>query len=554
MGFVVGAYQAVEQIGVGHRAAPAVLWRGADLRSHSDIAMTVLPIEQVGAVLSEVEAVAEIRHPHLLPVIEVAEQGDRVAAVYPWPAGGRLAELMIRRGRLSVPETLTVLIPLASALAVAHAAGIRHGGVAPEAVWFDGQGRPLLGPLSVGRVIAELNDGMPVECRDVAPEVVRGERLHHAPLGPASDVFSLGSIALRCLTGRSAWPADDPTDVLIQSAAGLWPDLPDDAGPAELVDLVRSMLHADPDQRPDAAELAASLGGIDEPAPIDFGAGPVPVPASANRWRGFSGVHQELAVGGAAERSPSGGSAVTAEADATVDAGPERPSVPVARDRSAIRARAAQQRAVLRRRVLHPEPGDRPQVTEPDRITPAARAGIALLVGLLITLVAVQVGAWWTGRDQPGVEAEVAPDWTEVVVELDAARARAFAAADAALLDQVYDDPNSPAAAADAATIDQLAQGGWRVRDGVHEIVSVTIDDSAGEVAAEPSAAAAPVTDGEARAGPVRLAVVDVLPARSIVDSAGVQVGVTQARAEQQRILVVGPTAGGYRIMAMEAG
>jgi hypothetical protein len=204
--------------------------------------------------------------------------------------------------------------------------------------------------------------------------------------------------------------------------------------------------------------------------------------------------------------------------------------------------------------VLHPEPGERPQVTEPDRITPAARAGIALLVGLLITLVAVQVGAWWTGRDQPGIETEVAPDWTEVVVELDAARARAFAAADATLLDQVYDDPNSTAAASDAATIDRLAQGGWRVRDGIHEIVSVTIDDPAGEVAAEPSATAAPVTDSEARAGPVRLAVVDVLPARSIVDSAGVQVGVTQARAEQERILVVGSTAAGYRILATEAG
>jgi hypothetical protein len=549
MGFVVGAYQAVEQIGVGHRAAPAVLWRGAELRSLYEIAMIVMPVEQLSTVLSEVEAVAEIRHPHLLPVIEVAEQGNRVAVVHPWPAGGRLAELMIRRGRLSVPETLTVLIPLASALAAAHAAGIRHGGVAPEAVWFDSQGRPLLGPISVGRVIAELNDGMPVECRDVAPEVVRGERLHHAPLGPASDVFSLGSIALRCLTGRSAWPADDPTDVLIQSAAGLWPDPPDDAGPAELVELVRSMLHDDPDRRPDAAELATSLRGMGEPAPLDFGAGPVPVPASANRWRGFSGVQQDPEPGGAAEPGPKGGSVTVTPADT----GQERSSAPVAQDRSAIRARAAEQRADLRRRVLHPEPGDRPQITEPERLSSARRAGIALLVGLLITVVAVQVSAWWSGRDQPGIEAEAAPNWPDVVAELDAARARALASADPELLDEVYQDRNSPSAAADAATIDQLAQRGWRVVDGVHEIISVTRDESA-TGGPEPSAAAAQVTGDDARAGPVRLAVVDVLPARSIVDTAGVQVGVTQARAEQRRVLVVGSTAAGYRILAVEAG
>jgi hypothetical protein len=202
--------------------------------------------------------------------------------------------------------------------------------------------------------------------------------------------------------------------------------------------------------------------------------------------------------------------------------------------------------------VLHPEPGDRPQVTEPERITPARRAGIALLVGLLITVVAVQVSAWWTGRDQPGIEADAAPNWPDVVAELDAARARALAAADPDLLDQVYDDRTSPPATADAATIDQLAQRGWRVLDGVHEIISVTSDGSAG-VGAEPSAAAR-VTDDDARAGPVRLAVVDILPARSIVDTAGVEVGVTQARADQRRILVVGLTAAGYRILAVEAG
>jgi len=116
----------------------------------------------------------------------------------------------------------------------------------------------------------------------------------------------------------------------------------------------------------------------------------------------------------------------------------------------------------------------------------------------------------------------------------------------------VYDDRTSPPATTDAATIDQLAQRGWRVLDGVHEIISVTSDGSAG-VGAEPSTAAR-VTDDDARAGPVRLAVVDILPARSIVDTAGVEVGVTQARADQRQMLVVGLTAAGYRILAVEAG
>ena len=69
-----------------------------------------------------------------------------------------------------------MLIPLAGALAASHDAGIRHGEVSPETVWFDGNGRPLLGAPAVSRLIAELNDGLPAGSRDVAPEVIRGDK------------------------------------------------------------------------------------------------------------------------------------------------------------------------------------------------------------------------------------------------------------------------------------------------------------------------------------------------------------------------------------------
>src|SRR6476469_7575802 len=234
MAFVVGAYQAIEHPGAGHRAGRTSLWRGEDLRTGDEVAMTLLPADRADEARAAVAAV-EVTHPHLLPVIDVVtgeatQDDERVAVVCPWPAGGRLAELVSRRGRLTVGETLTVLIPMASALAAAHAGGVRHGEVCPESVWFDGQGRPLLGALAVGRIVTELNDGLPEGSRDVAPEVVRGESVRRGPVTPAADVFSLGSVALCCLTGRSAWPADDPADVLVQSAAGVWPALPDDVG------------------------------------------------------------------------------------------------------------------------------------------------------------------------------------------------------------------------------------------------------------------------------------------------------------------------------------
>src|SRR5664279_5143683 len=205
MSFVIGPYRAVEHPGAGRRAAADGLWRGEDLRTVDEVAITVLPIECAEAAAAEVAAARTILHPHLLPVTDVVEDEERVAVVAAWPRAGRLAELVGRRGRLTVGETMTVLIPLASALAAVHADGGRHGGVCPESIWFDSLGRPLLGAVAASRAVTVVNDGLPPGSRDVAPEVVRGERLRRGPVTGAADIFSLGSVALFCLTGRSAW-------------------------------------------------------------------------------------------------------------------------------------------------------------------------------------------------------------------------------------------------------------------------------------------------------------------------------------------------------------
>jgi hypothetical protein len=128
--------------------------------------------------------------------------------------------------------------------------------------------------------------------------------------------------------------------------------------------------------------------------------------------------------------------------------------------------------------------------------------------------------------------------WAAVVEQLDHARGSALAQADTSLLDDVYTD-DAPEKAADAATVVQLAASGLRVPDAVHQISDVSVVDP---------------TDAAAGADQVRLAVVDLLPARPIVDVSGAQVGMTPARAEERRILLVRRTAAGYRIGGIEPG
>ena len=234
---------------------------------------------------------------------------------------------------------------------------------------------------------------------------------------PAADVFSLGSVALFCLTGRSAWPADDPADVLIQSAAGLWPDLPDDAGPAGLVGAGAG----------DAARRTRPAAQRGEPGR----------PARPVRRAGADHVQHradsDARLRGSVARVERRGCAAGARIDARPVAGTRsqpgptecrRPTSPTNVDRPAVigsRSGDCQTARVPanRRRRRHPAcsggltppagVGGRDPRAGPTGAPRSAtaqsvlvRTGIALLAGLLIAVVALQVGVWWTGWEQPG--------------------------------------------------------------------------------------------------------------------------------------------------------
>ena len=546
MGVVIGAYRTVEQLESSSRPGTGDCWLGRDDRSGLAVAMTVLSVDHLDAVEAALGSLPDVLDPHLLQVDDIVHDETSLALISRWPPGGTLTGLLMRRQRLTAAETLTVLIPIAAALAQVHEAGTRHGDVAPSTVWFDTAGRPLLGAVGVAHAHAVAAGGLPVGIGDVAPEVVRGERRPGGSVTTAADVFSLGSVALRCLAGRPAWPADDPADVLVQAAAGLWPDLPDDTGPPALLALVRAMLRADPTQRPTAREVVDRLAAVGQPEPVGFG--PLPATESPSRWNGWGAADPPEKV----DTGPSSGEGALDRRTSAKAA--ELPADPLPRRRRNSPSTVRGWRSARTRRAEGRQAGARvggamagTDAAAPSRV---ARAGIAVLVGLLVAVVAVQIGLWWTGRDQPvqalataPVGEEPAEGWLQVVADLDAARARALATADAALLGEVY-LPQSAPALADVGTIEQLAARRWTIRDAVHEISSVTV-----AAAPEPSL---PDSAAGSTSTAVRLLVRDSLPAKKILDGAGQQVGQTAARGEQGRIMTLTLTSDGYRISAVE--
>ena len=190
-----------------------------------------------------------------------------------YAAGGSLGQLVAGRGRLGPGETVTVLTPIAQALAYLHGHGFTHGDVSPGNVLFTAHGKPLLADLGVARMVADaaaVADAGTEGFRDPAPvDAVR------AGLQPERDVYSLAALGWYCLTGRAPEPGAQrpPLPLLV-------PDVP-----AALAAALESGLQEDRRLRPSAAELAAAVhrSAVAEPVDLSVSVHPTVIPQLLTR-------------------------------------------------------------------------------------------------------------------------------------------------------------------------------------------------------------------------------------------------------------------------------
>ena len=218
----------------------------------------------------EAALLGALDHPHLVRLLEVVHQpqrggAPRVALVLELLAGGSLAALLARRGRLRPGEVVTAIAPVAAALAHAHDNGVVHGDLSPGNIVFTAEGRPVLTDLGVARVLGE-TAAAEVTPAYVDPTVARGG----AP-GPASDVFGVAAAAFHALTGVAPWNAATPgRHPRAWPPTGCCPTSPSwrPEAPAELLAVIARGLAADPHDRGSAAAFALDLRHACRPEPV----------------------------------------------------------------------------------------------------------------------------------------------------------------------------------------------------------------------------------------------------------------------------------------------
>ncbi|MGW5446871.1 protein kinase domain-containing protein [Streptomyces asiaticus] len=269
----------------------------------------------------EVAAARRVSGAFTAPVVDADPEGPR-----PWMAtlyipGPTLAEHVKRSGPLAPDETVQLAAGLAEALRDIHRAGVVHRDLKPSNVLLAADGpkvidfgisRPSDSELrtETGKLI-----GTPPF---MAPEQFQRPRA----VGPAADVFALGSVLVHAATGRGPFESESPYIVAYQVVH----DEADLAGvPDELLPLIQRCLAKNPEDRPTPDALMTVLRAVRGPqSPVPRGHVPLVPQQRTPEPHSLPGVRWGPDDGGTTDTQVKAAPAETA-APETADPGPAAP-------------------------------------------------------------------------------------------------------------------------------------------------------------------------------------------------------------------------------------
>src|SRR5215510_1405848 len=180
----IGPYQVISLLG---RGGMGDVFLAEDTRLERKVALKILPgaftqsPDRLRRFEREAKAASALNHPNILTIHEIGESDGAHYIVSEFVEGETL-RAMIERGRLDVDQAITIAEQLASALGVAHEAGIIHRDIKPENVMVRPDG--LVKVLDFG--LAKLTEMRIADCGLKKPKCWR--ELHRTFRNPQSAI------------------------------------------------------------------------------------------------------------------------------------------------------------------------------------------------------------------------------------------------------------------------------------------------------------------------------------------------------------------------------
>jgi serine/threonine protein kinase len=262
-GMLVGRYRLVEEMA---RGGMGTVWAARDTRLERDVAVKVLPRLLVTDPSAErrfereARAMGRLQHPNVVTVFDVGSADPGTGEELPFLVmelvrATSLNNLMAN-DTLAADRVVRIFEQVATALSVAHDAGVVHRDLKPSNIMVGEEDRVSVLDFGLAR-LAQQEGGQPEDtlttpgmvlgsCPYMAPEQALGQEV-----GPASDVFSCGAVMYESLTGVRAFDGATPMRVLQAVVKCEYTPLAEVApnAPTELVRIVEKCLEKDLSRR-----------------------------------------------------------------------------------------------------------------------------------------------------------------------------------------------------------------------------------------------------------------------------------------------------------------
>jgi serine/threonine protein kinase len=176
--------------------------------------------------VQEARAASALNHPHIVTIYEI-ESAEGVDFIVMELVAGKTLDALIPRAGMRLSEALRIAIPLADALAAAHAAGIVHRDLKPANVMVTPEGAAKILDFGLAKLTqAEEGSGddattLDAQARLSRPGTVAGtpaymspEQASGGPVDARCDVFSFGVVLYEMVTGRRPFGGGSSAEML----------------------------------------------------------------------------------------------------------------------------------------------------------------------------------------------------------------------------------------------------------------------------------------------------------------------------------------------------